>query len=288
MILVTCANGNLGDRIIRSLLEYDDVPAIRAGARSIGKIDKALAHRCTLVTADYDKPATLASALEEVSTLVFVSGNAANDQRIAQHRAVIEAAAAAGVKRIVYTSFANPVPESLFTMVKAHVETERMLHESGIPATILRNGVYAANLDGFAARALTTGVLAIPSASARICYATHDDLAAATARVAMESGHEGQTYELCGAEPVNADDLASMLSQVSGKPISSGDIPLDQFAAFLGTLGMDAASAADLTSIYSAAAAGEYAQPSDDLARLLGHPPVAMRDYLAGIVRAAA
>jgi len=288
MILVTCANGKLGDRVIRSLLKHEGVPAIRAGARSVDKIDKELASRCTPVAADYDDRASLDAAMEGVSTLVFVSGNAANDQRIAQHRTVIEAAKAAGVKRIVYTSFANPVPGSGFNMVKAHVETERMLAESGIPATVLRNGMYASNLEGFVGGALGNGVLAMPSASAKICYAAHEDLADATARVALEAGHEGRTYELRGAEPVNADDIAAMLSAAAGKPIAAADISLDQFTAFLGSLGMDEATSADLTSIYSAAAAGEYASPSNDLEQLLGHPPIAMADYVAGLVKAAA
>jgi NAD(P)H dehydrogenase (quinone) len=286
MILVTCANGRLGGQIIRKLLKYGDVPAIRAGARTVDKIDKALAARCTLITTDYDRRATLDSSFKRVSTLVFVSGNAANELRIAQHREVIEAARAAGIKRIIYTSFSNPTPESKFRMVQAHVATERMLADSGIAHTILRNGVYAANLDGFVAGALASGTLAMPSAAARISYAAHDDLAAATAKVAMDGAHDGKIYELTGGEAVDTFGLARLVSEAAGRDIGAADIPLDQFAAYLGTLGLDEAGAADLTSIYAAAAAGEYAEPSGDLERLLGHAPIAMRDYIAGLVHA--
>lgn len=286
MILVTCANGKLGERIVRNLLDRADAPAIRAGARSVEKIDERLASRCETVTADYDDPASLAAACEGIKTLVFISGNAGNAVRIPQHRAVIEAARAAGIERIVYTSFSNPVATSQFKLVQAHVETERALAESGIACTILRNGMYASNLDGFVGNALKSGVLAMPAAAAKICYSGHDDLAEATARVALEAGHAGQTYELTGSEPLDAGDLAALLSEVAGRPIVSADIPLGDFRAFLGTLGLDDAAAADLASIYSAAAAGEYAAPHDDLARLLGRPPIAMRDYLASLATA--
>ena len=288
MILVTGANGKLGDRIIRNLFKRDDAPSIRAGARSVDKIDKMLASRCTLITADYDKRASLDSAMKRVKVLVFVSGTAANADRIRQHREVIEAAKAAGVQRIVYTSFSNPVPASHFNMVKAHVETERMLVESGIAYTILRNPMYAGNLDSFVAGALEKGVLAMPAAAGKVCYATHDDLAEATARVALEGGHEGKVYELTGTEPVNTADIAAILSELTGRSITGADIPLDHFSAFLGTLGLDAATSADLTSIYAAAAAGEYAKPHGDLAELLGHPPLPLRDYLAWLIAAAA
>lgn len=288
MILVTCSNGNLGRRVIKNLIAHDDVPPIRAAARTVGKIEKMLASRCTLLKADYDDRASLDIAFRRVKTLLFISGNAGNAVRIPQHRAVIEAAKAAGVKRIVYTSFANPSPTSQFKLVQAHVETERMLAESGIDHTILRNGVYASNIDGFVATAIKSGVLAMPSASARIAYVTHDDLAEATAAVTLDPSHSGKTYDLTGPQASDTAEIAEALSCALGRTINGADLPHADFAAFLGSLGLDAAGADDLVSIYRAAAAGEYAKPSDDLAMLLGRTPTGICAYAAGLAAASA
>src|SRR3546814_13981537 len=112
---------------------------------------------------------------------MVISSTPANPERIRQHQAVIDAARAAGVKRIVYTSFTEPTPSSLFTMVQAHVETERMLGDSGISHAILRNNQYAANIDGFVAQSIDTGTLATLEASAKIAYPNPHHLRAAAA-----------------------------------------------------------------------------------------------------------
>jgi NAD(P)H dehydrogenase (quinone) len=287
MILVTCANGKLGKRIIDRLLKDENCPAIRAGARTVARIEKMLAARCTLLKVDFDDRASLDTAFKRVSTLVFVSGNAGNAIRIPQHHTVIEAAKAAGVNRIVYTSFANPTPASAFKLVQAHVETERMLKESGIAHTILRNTLYAANIDGFVAGAIANNVLALPSAAAKIAYATHDDLAEAIAKVVLESGHGGKIYELTGPEAVDADAIAQQLSASLNRPVAAADFPLDAFAAHLVTLGFDADGADDLVSIYRAAAAGEYSTVHGDLETLIRRKPVSVGDYIAGLAAGA-
>src|SRR3546814_393839 len=168
MILVTCANGRLGTAIIKALLKDEDCPPLRIAARDITKIDKSLAARCALLKVDYDDPPSMKAAFNRVTTLMFISSTAANPERIRQHQAVIDAARAAGVKRIVYTSFTEPTPSSLFTMVQAHVETERMLGDSGISHAILRNNQYAANIDGFVAQAIETGTLAMQIGRAHV------------------------------------------------------------------------------------------------------------------------
>lgn len=286
MILVTCSNGNLGKRVIRELLKNEDCPAIRAAARSVPKIEKMLASRCTLLKADYDDRSSLDIAFKRVSTLVFVSSNAGNDVRIPQHRTVIEAAQNAGIKRIVYTSFYNPVATSAFQLVQAHVATEKMLAESGIAHTILRNPMYASNIEGFVTPALESGVLAMPSASAKIAYATHDDLAAATAAVTLDASHVGKTYNLSGPEALDAFEIAARISAVLGRKIEGADIPLEGFAAHLGTLGLPPQMVDDLVSIYRAAAAGEYAEVTGDLEKLIGRKPTSIGDYAAGLATA--
>src|SRR3546814_3921928 len=147
---------------------------------------------------------------------MVISSTPANPERIRQHQAVIDAARAAGVKRIVYTSFTEPTPSSLFTIVQAHVETERMLGDSGISHAILRNNQYAANIDGFVAQAIETGTLAMPAAEAKIAYATHDDLGAAAARVLLGDDRDDVVYELTGPEAADAADIATAPSAPTG------------------------------------------------------------------------
>ena len=115
------------------------------------------------VVADFDDPASLERLCAGCAVVLIISGDAPNEPRIRQHAAAFEAAKAAGVRRIVYTSFANAVPESRFLVAPSHVESDRLLRTSGPAFTILRNNLYAENIMIEAARA--SGELVQPGSS---------------------------------------------------------------------------------------------------------------------------
>ncbi len=130
----------------------------RALVRSPEKAGDLATDQVSVVKADYDDSATLPAALEGVERLLLISGSEVG-KRAPQHKAVIDAAKAAGVRFIVYTSLLN-VPQSSLQLGVEHAETERMLRESGIAHAVLRNGWYVENFGGTVAAALAHGAVA--------------------------------------------------------------------------------------------------------------------------------
>ena len=168
---VTGATGHLGRLVVDELLARG-VPAadVVAVVRNPGKATDLAARGVDVREGDYDRPETLPGALAGVQRLLLVSGSEVG-QRVPQHTAVIEAAKAAGVQRIAYTSVLRADSTSL-PIAPEHVATEQVLRESGVPFTVLRNGWYTENYTGQLDRYLATGEIVGATANGRISAAT--------------------------------------------------------------------------------------------------------------------
>src|SRR5690554_3117002 len=114
MIAITGATGHLGRAVTTALMTHVSPAAIALGAREPSKLADEAKRGCRVVKADYDQPEHLDALFAGASVALLISGTAANDIRIQQHRNAIDAAKRAGVERVVYTSFANPSVHSLF------------------------------------------------------------------------------------------------------------------------------------------------------------------------------
>lgn len=215
-ILVTGATGNLGRLIIAALQERGaDPQSIVAGARDTAK---AAGLGVRVARLDYTDPASITTALDGVDTVVLVSGSEVG-QRVAQHRAVIDAAKEAGVAKFIYTSAPKATTSDL-VLAPEHKATEELIAESGLPAVILRNNWYTENYAADLARAAETGVLAAGAGDGRVASASRKDFAEAAAVVALEDGHIGQVYELGGDVAWTYGDLAAAFSEITGRPVS--------------------------------------------------------------------
>ncbi|WP_230466411.1 NmrA family NAD(P)-binding protein [[Actinomadura] parvosata] len=230
MIVVTGVSGALGGAILGGLRAAGGLEVVGASRSGDGT---AVRH------ADFDRPETLKEAFEGARVLVFVSaGYAEDDVVLARHGAVVRAAADAGVEHVIYTSLA--ASGERLTIALAHRWTEARLAEAPFDVTVLRNGLYAEIPAGLAlmgaAAAAESGVFAAPLGAGRVSVAARDDLAAVAVRVAAEawqdvvSGgerrHAGRTYELEGLSAVGGHDLAEVLSEVLGRPVSYLPVPL--------------------------------------------------------------
>jgi NAD(P)H dehydrogenase (quinone) len=210
------------------------------------------------------------------------------DSRGRQHAAAIRAARQAGARHIAVTSFPGPKRDALSLAVDA-AGTERLLAESAEQWTVLRM-VYA--MDQALARdvrwAEANGELVAPAANARTTAATPDDLAEATAAVLTSDQRAGRTYELTGPDTIGWADLASLGATRTGKPIRYRAASDDEFRTFALGLGFpDRAAALDgLIDFYRAFRAGWASTPSDDLAQLLGRPPVPSLEAVRAAVEA--
>ena len=125
MIAITGATGQLGHYVIESLMKTVPASQIVAIVRNPAKAQALAAQGITVRQADYGDEAALTSALQGVEKLLLISSSEVG-QRAPQHRNVINAAKAAGVKFIAYTSLLH-ADTSPLGLADEHIETEKML-----------------------------------------------------------------------------------------------------------------------------------------------------------------
>ena len=281
-ILVTGATGNLGRLIIESLLERGAAPqSIVAGVRDVAKGADLSALGVAVAVVDYDQPATVASALEGVDSVVLVSGSEVG-RRVAQHQAVIDAAKAAGVTKFVYTS-APKAPTSDLVLAPEHKATEELIAAAGLPAVILRNNWYTENYAADLARAAETGVLAAGVGEGRVASASRKDFAEAAAVVLLEDGHIGQAYELGGDIAWTYSELAAAIADVTGRPVEYRALTAAEQTAALTAAGLDEGTVGFVVALDAGIRDGALGDTDGTLARLIGRPTTPLVDGLRAI-----
>lgn len=267
-ILVTGATGQLGRLIVESLLERGaSADQIVAGARDVSK---AADLGVRAVHLDYTDPASIAAALDGVDSVVLVSGSEVG-QRVAQHRAVIDAAAAAGVSKFVYTSAPKATTSDL-VLAPEHKATEEAIAASGLPAVILRNNWYTENYVRDLATAAETGVLSSGAGDGRVASASRKDYADAVAVVLLEDGHIGEVYELGGDVAWTYSDLAAAFSEILGREVTYMPLSFDEQVAALRGFGLDEGTVGFVAALDAGIRGGALADTDGTLSRLIGRP----------------
>lgn len=279
MYVVTGATGQLGRLVVEGLLAEVPASEVAVAVRSAEKAADLAARGVTVRAVDYDKPETLAGAFAEGDRVLLISGSEVG-RRIPQHRAVVEAAKAAGVALLAYTSAPGA---ATFRLADEHKATEELILASGLPHVFLRNGWYTENYLGDAAGTVARGVVLGSAGEGRIATAPRGDYAAAAVAVLLGEGHQGKVYELSGDAAWNLPELAAELAKASGKPVEHRDVtPAEHLEALVGA-GLPQGFAEVLVDVDAGIARGELAGTPGDLARLIGRPTVP----LAESVRAA-
>ena len=284
MIVVTGATGQLGRQIVEQLLERLPAEKVAASARDPGKADDLARRGICVRHGDFAEPASLASAFEGVSQLLVVSSNAAahGGDPLAQHRAAIDAAKTAGVRRIIYTSHMGASASSAFPPMHTHAATEDMLREAGIAWTALRNGFYASTVPMMAGDAASSGVLAAPQ-DGKVSWTSHADLAAAAATILVQDGRfDGPTPPLTALEALDLTDVATILADLHGRPVERQVIQDEEQAAKMAHHGVPSLVIEVTLAMYRAARAGEFAVVDRTLATLIGRTPMTVRNVLNG------
>lgn len=276
MYAVTGATGQLGRLVIAALEEKGLADQTVALVRDPSKgADLGVATRAF----DYDKPETLEPALEGVEKLLLISGSEVG-KRVAQHKAVIDAAVRAGVRYIVYTSLLH-ADTSEIVLAPEHRETEAALKASGLAYTILRNSWYTENYTGNFGAALANGAIIGSTGEGKLNTASRADLAQAAANVLVSDGHAGKIYELGNDQPYTLAELASELSRQSGKTVVYNDLPKAEYAKILEGIGLPAPVADMLADSDAKAAKGAFADDSGALGKLLGRPTQSLQEAVA-------
>lgn len=275
MIVMTGANGQLGRLVADGLLARLGPAGFAVTTRDPAKAEGLAARGVKVVQGDFDDAAGLAQAFRGADTLLLISGEAPVETRIRQHRAAIDAAKAAGVARVVYTSFAGAGGTDPLDFATIHGDTEAYLQAAGLGWTILRNGQYAENLAGAIGGAKANGVLALPAGpagAARVAYITRADIAAATVGALTGGGHEGRIYDLTGPVGLGYDEIAARLADKLGRPVTYVDADPAGYGKVLAGFGLPEFLIQALIRIHQAAAAGRMNTISDAAAGLAGRP----------------
>ncbi|HEK0418831.1 TPA: SDR family oxidoreductase [Proteus mirabilis] len=282
MIAITGATGLLGQHVIENLLQTVPANQIVAFARDVKK-GSSLSQKGVLVRqADYNDKASLITALQGVDKLLLISSSEVGKRTI-QHRNVIEAAKSADVQFIAYTSILHADRSPLSLHVE-HVETEKMLADSGISYTLLRNGWYTENYLASVPAALEHGVFLGAAGDGKIASATRADYALAAARVISEEGHIGKVYELAGDEAWTLEQLAKELTKQSGKQVIYNNLSQTDFVAALKTAGLPDKLSNMLADSDIGASKGGLFDDSHTLSKLIGRRTTTLAESIKAIL----
>ncbi|MBK5542216.1 SDR family oxidoreductase [Pseudomonas sp. TH05] len=283
MIAITGATGQLGRLVIDALLQRVPASEVLALVRDPLKARDLTALGVTVRQADYSQPQTLATALAGVERLLLISSNEIG-QRTAQHLAVIDAAKAAGVKLLAYTSVLR-ADTSALGLAAEHLATEQALSASGLDHVLLRNGWYSENYSAGLPTALEHGVLLGAAGQGRIASAARADYAEAAAVVLTSEGQAGRVYELAGDSSYTLEQLAAQTARQSGKPLVYQNLSQEEYQAALLGIGLPEGFAVLLADSDAAAAKGALFDDGQQLSRLIGRGTTPIADSVAAALK---
>ena len=285
MIVVTGATGLLGRDVVDRLLARIPAAEIGVGVRDPERVTDLRERGVRVRRSDFDDPASLAHSFAGADQVLLVSAPRIGEPALRAHRTAIDAAVAAGVQRILYTSHMAAAPTSLFAPMPGHAATERLLQESGVAFTALRNGFYASTVPRLLGAAVETGELVAPE-DGPVSWTAHADLAEAAVVALTGARLDGVTPGLTAGEAIDLDGAARIVSELAGRPIRRVVVSDDRYRESLVGHGAPAERADMLIGMFRAARAGEFAAVDPTLERLLGRRPTALREVLREVVAA--
>jgi NAD(P)H dehydrogenase (quinone) len=271
-LAVTGVTGGLGGRVARRLAD-------RGVAQRLVVRDPARAPElrgAEVVRAHYGDGEAMRRALDGVDTLFFVSASEAFD-RVRLHTGAVDAAVAAGVQRIVYTSFLACSADATFTFARDHWQTEEHLRQTGVRHTVLRDSLY---LDFVPLFVGGDGVIRGPAGDGRVAAVARDDIADVAAAVLLGDGHDGRIYDLTGPAAFTLQQAAEELSRASGRTVTYHAESIEEAYASRAGYGAPHWEVTGWVTTYVAIAVGDLEAVSGDVASLAGHPPMDLAEFL--------
>lgn len=280
-LLVTGASGHLGRRVVELLLEAN-AGTIVATTRTPEKLSDFSAQGVIVRHADFNEPDSLAKAFAGVDRLLLISTDVLGQPgvRLKQHQAAVQAAEAAGVSHVIYTSLVNPGPDSAVLFAPDHRGTEEALAASQLNWTVLRNNLYADLLLMSLNQAIQMGKLFSAAGDGKIAYVTREDCAQAAAAALLSSFNGRRTLDITGPEALSQADLANLASDISGESITYVPLEQDVLVQNMVQAGLPQPIAEIYASIDTATAQGQFEEVSNDFSELTGSKPTAVSNFL--------
>ncbi len=270
MILISTANGKVGNEIVKSLIQQGQ--SVRIGAHNLAKAQAAFPG-ADVVHFDYNDEASVKAALQGVSTLYLASPG---DFPAEPEKRVIDLAKATGVKRVVKLSAMGVEnnPDAPLRQVELHLE------KSGLEWTFLRPNWFMQNYSTGMAAGIRQGGLYEPAADARTGFIDSRDIAAVAVKALTEDGHAGQAYPLTGPESLDRTAVAQKISEATGKPVQYVPVTDDQFRASMQSV-LSPTYLELMSSLYSGVRAGWSDATTDTVERVLGREPISFSQFAA-------
>lgn len=282
MILITGATGGLGNATIQSLLAKGVQPnEITALVRNENKAADLKNKGVQIKVGDYNDYGSLKAALTGVDKLLLISSNEMVD-RLIQHKNVINAAKENGVRHIVYTGIdIRGFEETAIPHVShIHRDTTNYLDEAGIPYTLLNDNLYADVIPMFVGEKVFEEGIFFPAGDGKTPFVPRADIGEAAAAVLTTPGHENKAYAIAADTAYSFEELAGMLSEISGKVVKYHKPDTNTYIETLVKAGVPKESASFLASFGTAIANGELDTDRSDLEKLLGRKPTPLKEFL--------
>ena len=283
-IAVTGASGHLGRLAVQDLLETQPAGNIIALVRDAAKAADLAARGVQVRVAAYDDFPAVKAALAGVDKLLLVSSSEIG-QRFPQHKNLIDAAKAAGVQHVVYTSAPHATTSTLI-LASEHKATEEYLAGSGLSFTIARNNWYTENYLQTVETARHTGAIVAAAGQGRVASASRADYAAGVVAVLLGTGHEGKVYEFTGDHAWDFNELAGAIAGIIGRPVTYQPVDAPTLIKILMGVGLDEGTAGFVAALDGNIAAGMLAETTGDLSALLGRPTTPLQDGLRAALMA--
>jgi NAD(P)H dehydrogenase (quinone) len=293
MIIVTGANGAFGRAAATRLIERVPRGELILTSRTPEKLADFAARGAQVRFADFDDPASLRTAFAGGEKMLLIS-TARVGTRVGQHVNAIDAAAAAGVRHIAYTSVLGAAREDNPALVKLdHRATEQHLEHSGVSWTFLRDSQYAEAVAGaMVPGALAAGQRPDNSGNGRVAFVAREDCVACATDVLLKPGHENRAYDITGPELLTIERGLAMASEMTGKPIVHVHVGDEGMFAYFDSLGIPRHASdivpqgpipwcsEDMVSFGRAIREGFFDVLTDDVAHITGRKPKPLRDVL--------
>lgn len=274
---ITGASGQLGSLAADLLLERVDAADVVLLTRSPERLDRPGA---TVRAADFDDPTTLATAFEGVDELLLVSTDAVGS-RVEGHRRAIEAAKAAGVRRVLYTSVVDPSADNPAAVAPDHAATEQDLRDSGLRWTFLRNNLYADMQADVVAQAAESGAYVTNTGDAGAAYVTRADCAAAAVGALLSRDLDDTALDVTGPQAVTAADIAALATARRGETVDVVHVDDAAYVAGLEQAGLPTPVAKLLASFGAAIREGRLAGVTSVVEDLAGRPATPLAEVVA-------
>eukprot|EP01136_Pigoraptor_vietnamica_P005376 Opistho-1_new@36899 len=281
MILVTGATGQLGGIVVENLLKNTPANEIAVLVRDENKAADLKAKGVEIRVGSYFDEASLKTALQGIDKLLLISSNDFND-RIGQHKNVVDAAKNAGVKHIFYTGVTMKDIETspLKPLLADHYQTEDYIKASGLTYTFLQNSLYFEVVPMFVgAGVLETGIF-FPAGEGKVAFAARQDLGEATATILSTEGHENKTYNLTGSEAYSFADIAAELSALTGKTVAYTSPEPAAFEGMLKQFGLPEGIVVMSVLFAAGMKNNDFNSTSDTLEQFLGRKTTDLKTFL--------